>query len=216
MKTRVLGLAVLCGVWVPSGCGGGGGENPQSRTQQLIITSGAPPSGTVGVPYGDGGFGFALTSSGGVQPHHWTWAATSGSLLPPGLSFSDLGITGEPTAQGAYSVAITVTDSQSPPAHISKTYTINIAPMAPLALTSTPPNALAGDTYGGLSCGEPPFSGCDGGFFLGATGGIRPYGFSWAAQPGSSTPPGLSIVSHGSCPPSSAFKNDWRIICVPT
>ena len=219
MKKHALGLAVLCGLWVLTGCGGGGPENPQSHAQQLILTSGAPPSGTVGVPYGDGGSGFAATSSGGVQPYHWTWAAASGSSLPPGLSFSDLGITGEPTAQGAYSVVITVTDSQSPPAHSSQTYTINIAPIAPLAIAANPPNGLAGAIYSPGECGPPFQNKCGSwGYVLSAHGGVQPYGWTWAGAAGSTTPPGLDVVSHGRCPDNDLHTsfNNWRIVCIPT
>src|SRR5215831_11368626 len=151
-------LLALCGTLILTACGGGN-SSQITKSQPVFIISSAPPAGTVGVPYGDFGSGFAPTSSGGVQPYHWTWAAASGSSLPPGLAFSDLGLTGQPTAAGTYRVVITVTDSQSPPAQASAPYSISIAPMAPLAITATPPDGFAGEVYSPGECNLPPM-GC--------------------------------------------------------
>lgn len=210
MERQLLTLAGLCALSLLVACGGGA---TQPQQPQLIITSAAPPSGTVGVPYGDNGFGFTLTSSGGVQPYNWTWAAASGSTLPPGLTFSNLGISGQPTAEGTYKVVITVTDSQSPSAHASASYSISIAPMAALAITSgNPPGGVAGELYGRPECG---ISTCLWGFPLSATGGIQPYGWNWNGASGSTTPPGLSIQGRGKCG-SGSFSGGARIICTPT
>lgn len=114
----------------------------------LTITSGNPPSGRVGVHYG--GFhlvegrqfyGFPLSTAGGTPPYTWNWSAAPGSSLPPGLSTSVLFwggttrcclsipvIAGTPTTSGTYSVIVTVTDSTSPSAETSATYTIDIQP----------------------------------------------------------------------------------------
>jgi probable HAF family extracellular repeat protein len=101
----------------------------------LEITSGPPPSGTVGKKYDVHCleithclpliFGFVLTATGGVQPYSWTWAAAPGSSLPPGLGISNL-IGGTPTGAGTYNVIVTVTDSASPAAHVNANYTITI------------------------------------------------------------------------------------------
>ena len=101
----------------------------------LEITSGPPPSGTVGKKYDVHCleithclplvFGFVLTASGGVQPYSWSWAAAPGSSLPPGLGLSSTGlIGGTPSAAGSYNVIVTVTDSESPAVHVSANYTI--------------------------------------------------------------------------------------------
>jgi len=115
----------------------------------LQITSGTPPSGTVGKLYdvrcnqippcnvilG----GFPVTAVGGVQPYTWFWTAQLGSSLPPGLLFPDMSryqclnvrppaICGKPTQAGTYNVVITVKDSKSPPSHASKSYAIHIFP----------------------------------------------------------------------------------------
>jgi len=143
---RVLGMLAIF-VCVAGGCGRGGDPITQ-HFDPLLITSSAPPSGTVGVPYGPVG-GFSVTASGGMQPYNWSWAAASGSTLPPGLSFSALGIQGQPTAKGTYIVTITVSDSQIPPVHAINNYTIEIADVGQLAITSgNPPDGVAGNLYG--------------------------------------------------------------------
>jgi len=67
--------------------------------------------------------GFTLTATGGVSPYIWT--ATG---VPPGLNLdaSSGNISGTPAAAGSYSVSITVSDSESPPAQASLNYTIEI------------------------------------------------------------------------------------------
>jgi len=216
MKRYLPGWIVFCGLMILTGCGGDSSQI--SKSQPVFITSGAPPAGTVGVPYGDFGSGFSPTSSGGVQPYHWTWAAASGTSLPPGLSFSDLGLAGQPTAAGTYKVVITVTDSQVPPAQASSPYSISIAPMAPLAITATPPDGVAGEVYSPGECNPPPMGCGSFGYILSANGGVQPYGWSWAGAPGSTTPPGLAVVSHGRCPDNDLHSpfTTWRIACIPT
>jgi hypothetical protein len=99
----------------------------------LGIASGPPPNGTVGTTYS-----FELVSTGGVG-ETWSWSASPGSKLPPGLDLMCLVltppgqgcnglITGKPTTPGTYSVVVTLTDFESPPQHASATYSITIAP----------------------------------------------------------------------------------------
>jgi probable HAF family extracellular repeat protein len=125
------------------------GGSPQTvalvGTAGTMITSGAPPGGTVGklyyvrcsrIPFCIPPVaGFPLTAAGGVQPYFWSWAGTQGSSLPPGLNISELclgsrgpTICGTPTAAGTYKVIVTVTDSGSPATHASADYTITISP----------------------------------------------------------------------------------------
>src|SRR5262249_16462240 len=60
----------------------------------LVITSGAPPSGTLGASYA--GSGFSLTASGGSGSYTWNWKAAAGSVLPPGLTLTNAVISGTP------------------------------------------------------------------------------------------------------------------------
>lgn len=103
----------------------------------LSITSGSPPNGTVGVTYPAN----SLAATGGSGGYRWSWRASPGSTLPPGLGIGCLvltppghgcnqpqAISGVPTAGGTYNVVATVTDGESPPQHVSASYTIKIAP----------------------------------------------------------------------------------------
>jgi hypothetical protein len=136
----------------------------------LAITSGAPPDGTVGGPYGGthtisghSFTGFPLTATGGTPSYTWSWAAAQGSSLPPGLNLSllyisggstrccvyVLAISGTPTTAGTYNVVVTIADSASPPAHVSANYTINVAAQAALSITSSAPlSGTVGVNYG--------------------------------------------------------------------
>ncbi len=94
-------------------------SNSISVSTSLAISSGALPSGTVGINYdarqGPGCtehstqcvciiitgigtecfislHGFPLTATGGTQPYNWSWAAAAGSSLPPGLTISSISI----------------------------------------------------------------------------------------------------------------------------
>jgi probable HAF family extracellular repeat protein len=126
-----------------------------SAPGSLAITSGAPPDGTVGTTYGGSHSltieqvtfsfsGWPLTATGGMSDYHWSWSATQGSSLPPGLNVTVLTllsggstrccvtaripvIGGTPTTAGTYHVIVTVSDSESPVAHVSVPYTIAIS-----------------------------------------------------------------------------------------
>jgi hypothetical protein len=70
-----------------------------------------------------------FTATGGVGNLTWSWAAASGSSLPPGGSFSSAGVlstsAGGFTTPGTYNVEVTVTDSTSPtPQTATKSYSI--------------------------------------------------------------------------------------------
>jgi len=155
----------------------------------LVITSGAPPAGTLGAAYASGGF--PLTASGGSEPYSWSWAPAAGSALPPGLTLSKATISGTPTTAGTYNVVITVADSQNPSVQTPANYTITVYDQQ-LTITSTPPGGTALAPYGSLH-------------FI-YVGGIRRYytAFSLSASGGSGSyafrsstlPPGLGCCSH--------------------
>ncbi len=136
------------------------------------ITSGAPPPGTVGIPYA-----FQVTATGTPTP------SVSASGLPPGLSFSSSTnrITGTPTTAGTF--ATTVVASNGVPPDATQTYSIVI--ILPLTIvipggSPTLPGAMAGQPYGPTT-------------FTGA-GGTPPYTWSACNQP---PPPGLALSPGG-------------------
>jgi hypothetical protein len=87
----------------------------------LAITTTALPSGGVNTPYSS-----TVKASGGATPY--TWKITSGSL-PTGLSLNATSgnISGTPTATGASSFTIQVTDNESPAVSVSANLSITIA-----------------------------------------------------------------------------------------
>jgi streptogramin lyase len=134
--------------------------SPSPSVAPLQITSGTPPAGEVGKPYGSfhsvctcfckkGGCrrnwtGYALDASGGVSPYTASWSPAAGSSLPPVLSvvpepFQAGAIVGTPTTVGTYRVIVTITDSETPARHIRALYSIIVYPgPTPLAATEYP------------------------------------------------------------------------------
>jgi hypothetical protein len=167
------------------GCGAGSKPNTETN---LTIVSQSPPDGVIGVVYG-GTQGFSFAGSGGVLPYAWNWTSATGSSLPPGLSLSPQTgeVSGTPTTEGVYLISITIRDSSSPTNQVSLSSSITVTSPTPFAITSpNPPDATLGAPYGG-----------DSGYALSASGGVAPYTWTWAAEEGSSLPPGLSLSSTG-------------------
>ena len=129
--------------------------------QSIAITSGPPPGGVVGARYSPheyckGGrcgfsYGFSLAASGGVGNVTWTWAAASGSSLPPGLSLASNVISGTPPvgSVNSYNVIVTATDGGSPAALTSLPYTITIVnpPLPAIAVLPGPQGATLNQPY---------------------------------------------------------------------
>jgi hypothetical protein len=98
---------------------------------ELGVVTGSLPAAQPGVAYGK-----TLVASDGVAP--LTWSRQSGSL-PPGLSLSSGGvISGVPTAAGSYSFVVKVTDSDTPAATATRSFSIVVglgiaAPNPPVA-----------------------------------------------------------------------------------
>lgn len=127
------------------------------------------PGATVGAPYSQ-----TLLASGGTAPY--TWLVTAGSL-PAALSLTSGGvISGTPTAAGASTFTVQVTDSAGLKA--SSQLTIVVAPALSITATSLPAGKVG-----------TPYSQT-----LKATGGTPPYTFSLSAG---SLPPGISIAASG-------------------
>lgn len=205
---RSLLLVVLIGfLCILSACGSGAGGGV---VQPLMITSIAPPNGAVENAYA----GFSLAASGGVPPYAWSWAAASGSALPPGLNLAPSGlISGTPMSAGNFRVQVTVKDSASPPSQQTANYTIDIAGPSLTITSPALPSGIFGVVYDGR-LGPPctpgsPHCVCvfapirpschiaEHGFQLAATGGMPPYTWSWVAAMGSALPPGLALSPTG-------------------
>jgi hypothetical protein len=141
-----------------------------STIAPLTITSSAVAPGTSNRPYSA-----TLSATGGNGPYIW-----SVSGLPAGLSLIGNGvISGTPTATGNFSLAVTVTDSQSPAKTASASLPLSVtATIAPLTITS---NAVAG------AISNQPY-----GATLSATGGTAPY--TWSVT---GLPAGLSLSGNG-------------------
>ena len=143
--------------------------------QQLVITTPATLHiGSVTTPYS-----VTLASSGGTGAV--TWAVASGSTLPGGLTLTSAGVlAGTPTTANSYNFSIIATDSGAPPQTAAVAFALTITPKLAITTTSLPSGTL-GTSYSTTAASN--------------NGGIAPYGWSWAAQAGSSLPPGLSIAS---------------------
>ncbi len=74
--------------------------------QSITITTTSLPNGIVGTPYP----AQVLNASGGTPPYTFQTVGT----LPGGLTFSNGAISGTPTAAGAFTIPVTVTDSGLP------------------------------------------------------------------------------------------------------
>jgi len=103
----------------------GGGPSP------LAITTTSLPNGTVGQAYST-----QLSATGGTSPY--SWSISSGSL-PVGLSLSPAGvISGTPTAAGAPTFTVSVSDATSQAASHNFTLTVGSAVAAACTLYVSP------------------------------------------------------------------------------
>jgi Putative Ig domain len=114
------------------------GDPPASQqltivVSSLAITTTSPlPPATVNTAYSQ-----QFTATGGTGTD--TWTVASGSTLPTNLSLSSTGLlSGTPTAGGTFTFGITATDSASPPAVVTSTFTLVIAQEQQLNLLNGP------------------------------------------------------------------------------
>src|SRR6516225_6171836 len=176
-KAWLVSILFLAG-YLLNGCGGGGAS---VHTTMLAITSQAPPNGMTHTMYAGSPNGFSVTASGGTTPYHWSWAAASGSSLPPGLSLSNAAISGTPSATGSFAVIVTLTDSASPVAQQAANYTIKITALVPPSISTSP-----APPAGAVNVPYP-------GFTFNATGGAPPLAWSETG----SLPPGMVLGTEG-------------------
>jgi phospholipase C len=90
-------------------------------TMPLTLSQANPASGVLSTPYS-----YAFLASGGTPPYSWT----IGGAMPPGLTVNGSSLSGTPTAAGAYSVAVTVSDSAGAQASQTQIVAINTPDLA--------------------------------------------------------------------------------------
>jgi hypothetical protein len=156
----------------------------------VVISTTAPPSGTVGTAYST-----TLTAAGGTAPYSWT---VSSGTLPAGLTLSKGGtISGTPTSAGQSNFTVQVTDSSSPVQNATKPLSISISAAGlPLTITS---GSLPGGTVGTAYSTT-----------LTASGGTTPY--AWTVASGT-LPAGLSLSVGGtiSGTPTSSGQSNFTV-----
>lgn len=98
----------------------------------LAITTTSPlPAAVITTPPTLYSEQFAATGGTGAD----TWTVATGSTLPPGLTLTSTGLlSGDPTTPGNYTFGVTVTDSGTPPAVITGTFTLVVSPPQDLSL----------------------------------------------------------------------------------
>ena len=157
----------------------------------LTVTALTPPVGYLGSNY----TATTLAATGGSGTGY-TWAVSTGSALPAGLSISTAGvITGKPTASGATTTSVTVTDSASNTTTGSLAFTIKAG--VSITTGTTLPTGYVGSAYSQT---------------LAATGGSGS-GYAWTVASGSTLPGGLILSPTGtlSGPPTTAAASSFTI-----
>src|SRR5262249_5109254 len=139
------------------------------------------PTGHVGA-----GYSYALRVAGGKPPY--SFAESPFNPLPPGLALSPDGVlSGTPQQAGSFTVQPIVTDSTGEAMTVG-TFTLVVAPVGkPVPLIRRFTTLFPGQ----VSVGQPFVS-----VPLDASlvsGGTPPY--SWSVRPGSSLPPGLTLLN---------------------
>ncbi len=146
-----------------------------AQSPPLAIGTSSLPGGTIGAPYSQ-----TLFATGGIPPYSWT-----ASTLPAGLGLgAGSGVlSGIPSAGGAFSFAIQVTDSSG--SISTKTFTLTISSSSQsnqltIATSPTLPTATVGTPYSQT---------------IFATGGFSPYRWSGSPPAGLQLDPASGILS---------------------
>ena len=217
MRKPQLPSIFIISAWLMYGCGGGSSTPPPQVATRLLVTA---ASSTVATGTALSITVSALDNSGGVVGSyagtvHFASTDTQ-AVLPADTILSGGTVIVQVTLKSSGKQTVTASDVANK-LTAGTSGGITVSGGAPLTITSgNPPDGVAGADYNGHPCPFPGHSDAYcAGFSLQATGGVQPYTWSWTGQPGSSTPPGLSIQSSGDCGSPGSFA-DWRIVCIPT
>src|ERR1700722_3711725 len=120
----------------------------------LAFTSTSPlPAGTINMVYPNVQF----AATGGTSPY--TFALASGSTLPPGLQLNGGLLSGTPTASGNFSFGVTLTDSGTPPAVVTQTFTLTVSgAQNPTLLSGSYAFSFSGNNAGGFFAAAGTFT----------------------------------------------------------
>src|ERR1700723_350690 len=120
----------------------------------LAFTTTSPlPAGTINMVYPNVQF----AATGGTSPY--TFALASGSTLPPGLQLNGGLLSGTPTASGNFSFGVTLTDSGTPPAVVTQTFTLTVSgAQNPTLLSGSYAFSFSGNNAGGFIAAAGTFT----------------------------------------------------------
>src|SRR3984957_2547449 len=120
----------------------------------LAFTTTSPlPAGTINMVYPNVQF----AATGGTSPY--TFALASGSTLPPGLQLNGGLLSGTPTASGNFSFGVTLTDSGTPPAIVTQTFTLTVSgAQNPTLLSGSYAFSFSGNNAGGFIAAAGTFT----------------------------------------------------------
>lgn len=178
-------------------------SNTGTGTFSITVNAGVSITTPTTLPIGyvAGNYSQTLAATGGSGTGY-TWAVSSGSSLPAGLTLSAAGVlSGKPTAAGSPSFGITVTDSVQNTA--SATFSMTIAAGVTITTPATLPGGYQGAAYPGAT--------------LAAVGGTGTgYTWAWAAASGSALPTGLNLSAGGAISGTPTAAGTFSVVITAT
>jgi len=118
-----------------------------------FITTSPLPAGAVTVIYPNVQF----AATGGTPPY--TFSLATGSSLPPGLNLVGGLLGGTPTTAGTFTFGVTVTDTGTPPASVTETFTLVVSgAQNPLLLKGSFAFTFSGNNAGGFTVAAGTFT----------------------------------------------------------